>query len=44
MNTAAVAPATKGKKVDRQTMITALDKVLRQWGNYGSKMIINFLI
>lgn len=44
VNTAPVAPATKGKKVDRQTMITALDKVLRQWGTYGSKMIINFLI
>ncbi|MBD0353168.1 MAG: GLPGLI family protein [Flavisolibacter sp.] len=40
----AVAPANKGKKVSRKDMIQSLDKVLRQWGNYGSKLIINYLI
>lgn len=42
MNT--VAPATKGKKVNRPTMMKALDKVLRQWGEYGGKLIVNFAI
>ena len=42
MNT--VVPATKGKKVNRATMMKSLDKVLRQWGTYGSKMIVNFEI
>lgn len=40
----AVAPATKGKKVDRATMMKALDKVLREWGTYGSKLIVNYAI
>jgi GLPGLI family protein len=39
-----VAPATKGKKVNRTTMMQSLDKVLRQWGEYGSKLIVNFAI
>jgi GLPGLI family protein len=42
MNT--VVPATKGKKVSRSTMMQSLDKVLRQWGEYGSKLIVNFAI
>jgi GLPGLI family protein len=44
VNMAVVAPATKGKKVDRATMMKALDKILRQWGSYGSKLIMNFEI
>jgi GLPGLI family protein len=40
----AVAPATKGKKVDRPTMMKSLDRVLRQWGEYGGKLIVNFAI
>lgn len=40
----AVAPATRGKKMDRATMMKSLDKVLRQWGTYGSKLIVNFAI
>jgi len=39
-----VTPATKGKKVDRPTMMKSLDKVLRQWGEYGGKLIVNFAI
>ena len=44
INMKSVVPATKGKKVNRVTMVTALDKVLKQWGTYGSKLIVNFLI
>jgi GLPGLI family protein len=44
VNMNSVIPATKGKKVNRETMIRALDKVLKNWGTYGSKMIVNFLI
>lgn len=44
VNMSAVTPATKGKKVDRSTMLKSLDKVLRQWGTWGSKMIVNFEI
>ncbi len=44
INMDAVVPAKKGKKVDRATMMKSLDKVLRQWGAYGSKLIINFAI
>lgn len=40
----AVVPATKGKKMDRATMMKSLDKVLREWGSYGSKLIVNFAI
>ncbi len=44
VNMNAVVPAVKGKKVDRQTMMKSLDKVLRQWGEYGGKLIVNFAI
>ena len=44
VNMNSVVPATKGKKVNRQTMIGALDKVLKSWGAYGSKVIVNFII
>jgi GLPGLI family protein len=42
VNMSAVTPATKGKKSDRATMMKSLDKILRQWGSYGGKMIMNF--
>ena len=44
VNMKVVSPATKGKKVDRATMLKSLDKVLRQWGTYGSKLIVHFEI
>ncbi|HUQ97507.1 MAG TPA: GLPGLI family protein [Chitinophagaceae bacterium] len=44
VNLNAVTPATKGKKVDRSTMMKALDKVLRQWGAFGGRMITMFEI
>lgn len=39
-----VVPATKGKKVTRSTISSQLEKVMKEWGTYGSKLIINFLI
>lgn len=39
-----VTPATKGKKVDRKTMISSLDKVLKQWGDYGKNLVFNYVI
>lgn len=44
VNMSKVAPATKGKKVNRSTISSQLEKVLKDWGNYGSKLIVNFLI
>ncbi len=44
VNMSKVIPATKGKKVTRATISASLDKVLKEWGTYGSKLIINFLI
>ncbi|MDB5196421.1 MAG: hypothetical protein JWP88_792 [Flaviaesturariibacter sp.] len=44
INMNAVTPATKGKKVNRSTMLKSIDKVLREWGTYGSKMAVNFSI
>ncbi|MBA2499208.1 MAG: GLPGLI family protein [Chitinophagaceae bacterium] len=44
VNLKAITPAIKGKKVTRENMIQSIDKVLKTWGNYGSKMIINYLI
>lgn len=39
-----VKPATKGKKVTRQVMIQSLDRVLKNWGNFGKNMVWNFVI
>jgi len=39
-----VAAATKGKKVNRQTMLSSLDRIAKDWGSYGSKLLINFII
>ena len=44
VNMKTVPPATKGKKVNRAAMMKALDAVMRQWGTYGSKMIVNYAI
>lgn len=37
-------PASKGKKVNRQTMISSLGKVLKDWGDYGKNLVWNFVI
>ncbi|MEO7983619.1 MAG: GLPGLI family protein [Bacteroidota bacterium] len=39
-----VAPATKGKKVNRVSMMMSLETIAKDWGAYGSKMLVNFII
>ncbi|OLY92698.1 GLPGLI family protein [Cnuella takakiae] len=38
------APVGKGKKTNKVELHQQLDKVLRNWGNYGGKMVVNFII
>lgn len=37
-------PAGKGKKVNKSALHQQLDKVLKNWGSYGGKMVLNFII
>lgn len=39
-----VNPATKGKKVTRTAMMKSLEVISKEWGTYGSKLLINFVI
>jgi GLPGLI family protein len=39
-----VVPATKGKKVDRSTLMNTLEKLAKDWGSYGRKLLLNFVI
>ncbi|TCJ19168.1 GLPGLI family protein [Flaviaesturariibacter flavus] len=39
-----VKPATKGKKTSRAAMMKQVGEVLRDWGSFGSKMVVNFTI
>lgn len=44
VNMTGITPASKGKKVDRQTMIKSLGKVLNDWGSYGKNLVLNYVI
>lgn len=44
VNLKPVTAPTKGKKVSRNEMMTRLGKLAEEWGTYGSKMLINFII
>jgi hypothetical protein len=44
INMNAVVPEKKGKKVNRAAMMKQVGDVLRQWGTYGSKMVVNYTI
>lgn len=44
VNLTSVTPPKKGKKVTRRSMVDQLGNVLKNWGEYGRKMIVNFLI
>lgn len=44
VNMKPVTAPSKGKKMSRPEMIRALEKVLRQWGSYGNKLIMHFVI
>jgi GLPGLI family protein len=39
-----VIPATKGKKVNRKSLLTSLEPISKDWGTYGSKLLLNFII
>jgi GLPGLI family protein len=39
-----VVPSTKGKKVNRSSLMSTLERLAKDWGTYGSKMIVNFVI
>ncbi len=44
INMSKVVPATKGKKVDRTSLLKALDPISKSWGTYGRKLILNFVL
>jgi GLPGLI family protein len=44
VNMGEAIPAKKGKKVNRKEMLQAINDVLKNWGTYGSKLSINFVI
>ena len=44
VNEGKIVPASKGKKTSRQDMQQALIRVLNDWGTYGKKLVLNFLI
>ena len=39
-----VTPATKGKKVTRTALMKSLEVISKDWGDYGSKLEVNFII
>lgn len=44
VNMSKVSPATKGKKGNRAAMLKSLEPISKDWGTYGSKLLINFII
>ncbi len=44
VNMKLVTPPAKGKKVNRSSLMSKLGKLAEEWGTYGSKMVINFVI
>lgn len=44
VNMSKVNPVTKGKKVSRSTLMTTLSVLAKDWGSYGSKLLVNFVI
>ncbi len=39
-----VTPATKGKKINRITLLEMLEKASKNWGSNGQKQMLNFVI
>lgn len=44
VNSKSIAPATKGKKQTRASMIATLNTALADWESYGKKLILAFVI
>lgn len=44
VNMKSVTPAVKGKKTNRASMLATLDKVMKNWDQYGRKMLLGFVL
>lgn len=44
INTKIITPVTKGTKTDRRNMLVSMDKALKDWEEYGKKLILAFVI
>lgn len=44
VNMKTVTAPTKGKKVTRSEMMNKVGKLAEEWGSYGSKLLVNFVI
>jgi len=44
VNVKSITPATKGKKVNLQSMLVSLDKALKDWEAWGKKLVLAFVI
>ena len=44
VNLKPVTPPAKGRKVSRTEMMSRLGKLADEWGTYGSKLLVNFVI
>ncbi|MBK6827768.1 MAG: GLPGLI family protein [Chitinophagaceae bacterium] len=44
VNLIPVTPPAKGRKVSRTEMMSRLGKLADEWGTYGSKLLVNFVI
>lgn len=44
VNMKTVTAPTKGRKVTRTEMMSKLGKLAEEWGTYGSKLLVNFVI
>ena len=44
INAKTLSPASKGKVVTRQSMLDALDRIMKQWEEWGRKLVLAFFV
>jgi GLPGLI family protein len=44
INAKTLAPSTKGKNVTRKTMLESLDRIMKEWEEWGRKMVLAFFV
>ena len=44
INAKTLTPATKGKVVTRKSMLEALDRIMKEWEEWGRKMVLAFFV
>jgi hypothetical protein len=44
INMKTVVPATKGKKTNRASMFSSINKAMKNWDQYGQKMLLAVVI